>query len=112
MLALSAAYPEMMRESFVRMEMGFRDAQMGQAIIFDELAKLNPDQTAEKTLSMKLNLFQRDVAAFKTKDFGNVSLSTLEFGTFNLIRSFSFVGDPSYWADKKAQSVEQALGKT
>jgi hypothetical protein len=105
LLALSAAYPEIMREAFVRLEMWLRDAEPAEKQVFEELLKINLDATFEKTFALKLKFFKRDIEAFRARNFGNVSLSILDVSSFNLIRSFSFVGDPNYWADREPNAV-------
>jgi len=107
LLALSACYPEIMREAFVELDTQFR-AGFGT----DSLKISKFFNRWKKTLDSQnpihnqlLERFHIDVKALlKVKidqeeqplSFFDITLDRLSFSTFNLVRSFSFVGDPSY----------------
>ena len=100
LLALSAAYPEIMREVFVRIDMWFRDEALQKKAVFEALSEIQLDNSEMTLVRLQWKFFKRDVEALKSQDFGQVSFTELEHSTFNLVRSFSFVGDPSYWEDR------------
>jgi hypothetical protein len=66
--------------------------------------KLPPGTSNE--LAWQLQRYKRDVAALDVMPGDNVegtldrlTLAELTSSTFNIIRSFSFVGDPVYWTN-------------
>ena len=56
-------------------------------------------------MAWQVQKYKGDIASLKTiigngqDAFGQIGLDDLEFSTFNLVRSFSFVGAPVYWSD-------------
>ena len=96
LLALSARHPELMREAFQQLETACREEASAQALQFGQfLTGFNPSQRTRIYYADSLTLFQADVEALKPQ-FGAVTLADLTASTFNLVRSFSFVGDPQY----------------
>jgi uncharacterized caspase-like protein len=108
LLALASAYPEVMREVFVHLETLYRQGQE-QTELFSALnsIKLPPGSASE--LSWQLQKYKADISALKAiagngqDKFGQLTLQNLKLSTFNIVRSFSFVGDPVYWTDDEDQ---------
>ena len=106
LLALSAAYPEIMREVFVKMDTYFRSEEsLPKSSIIEQLSNIQLQDAIEVSFAWQLALFRRDVKALQAQGFGAVPLAELEQTTFNIVRSFSFVGDPGYWTKKEEQTV-------
>jgi hypothetical protein len=104
LLALSSAYPEIMREVFVHLENLYRRGQE-QIQLFMVLNTISLPPGSAHELAWQFQKYKSDVDALKTivvdgqDKYGQITLQDLGFSTFNLVRSFSFVGDPVYWAD-------------
>ena len=91
LLTLSARYPEIMAQVFHSIEIAFREqdkrsTKLDEFLLQDlEMGNLIPEaqQITFKTAVTTLNLAE---------------ISLVEFGleTFHLVRSFSFVGDPTF----------------
>ena len=111
LLSLSAAYPEIMREVFVRLETGFRDPNtidkpdIGSYLLTFIPAVLGPETDGDGAAGWQLGRFRADVAGLRKvvvdqeappMDFLGIALTELSLATFNMVRSFSFVGDFSY----------------
>jgi hypothetical protein len=104
MLALSSAYPEVMREAFIHLEDLYRQGKV-QTDLFSALHEVKLPPGTAREIAWQLQKCKTDVSVLralpidKKNTFGQITLQELEFATFNLIRSFSFVGDPVYWSD-------------
>ena len=104
LLALSSAYPEVMREVFVQLESKYRQNQID-IDLFDALNKITLPKGSARELSSQYIKYTNDLAALKTINgngqdkFGQLTLREMMLSTFNIVRSFSFVGDPVYWID-------------
>jgi predicted flap endonuclease-1-like 5' DNA nuclease len=104
LLALSAAYPEIMREVLDKIDVSYRNIQdTGQQLVgeFLNVASLPSNQRWLEQYEPLIERFQSDVASLYDPDqldesLIGVTLAALEEDTFNLVRSFSFVGDPVY----------------
>jgi hypothetical protein len=104
LLALSSAYPEVMREVFVHLESLYRRSQehMRLAAALNNI-KLPPGSAHE--LAWQFQSYKQAVATLKSMPgdeedpLDQLTLDQLKFSTFNIVRSFSFVGDPVYWTD-------------
>ena len=105
LLALSSAYPEVMREAFVSLENLYRQGKE-KTQLFAALNKIKPPPESLHEITWQFQKYKADIHALELitsedkKKFGRLTLSELNFSTFNLIRSFSFVGDPVYWSDE------------
>jgi hypothetical protein len=104
LLALSSAYPEVMREAFIHLETLYRLGQ-GEAELFAALNSVKLPPGTAREIAWQLQKYRGDIttlraiAADSQSVFGQITLQELNYSTFNLIRSFSFVGDPIYWSD-------------
>lgn len=121
LLALAAAYPEIMREAFVELDTRLRGPDKGGEDTIAQFLKTFPLADAlHSVYAWQLERFRADVEALEsvsldagTRDqfdldsdqldlkFCTITLARLTDSTFNLVRSFSFVGDPSYAIDSK-----------
>jgi transcriptional regulator with XRE-family HTH domain len=121
LLALAAAYPEIMREAFAELDTRLRDPDRGGEDTIAQFLRTFPLADAlHSVYAWQLERFRADVKAlervqidadtriqFKLSsdqmalEFCTITLSDLTTSTFNLVRSFSFVGDPSYAIDSK-----------
>jgi len=114
LLVLAAAYPEVLVEIFAQMELRFKDNQFNHEMMGNYLAKLNPDTLrwsgpGIEILKWQFDRFKADVKSLRSVvlpdlpepvDFLSQSFAGFGLATFNLTRSFSFVGDPSYNLDE------------
>jgi hypothetical protein len=110
LLALSAAYPEIMREAFVRLETGYRDrTKVPEDTVGEFLEGFEPIRAKNSAYDWQVGQFRTDVTALrKVKgaldappvDFRGTTLEGLTISTFNLVRSFSFVGDFTYTIER------------
>lgn len=106
LLALSSSYPEVMREAFVSLEALYRYGQE-ETDLFSALNAVKLPPGTNREIVWQLQKFKRDVSALRGKasddpeSFGQISLMDFKLSTFNLVRSFSFVGDPLYWSDEE-----------
>jgi hypothetical protein len=104
LLALSSAYPEVMREAFIHLENLFRLGK-GQTALFEALSSVKLPPGTAREIAWQLQKYKGDITTLKAITaeeqavFGHITLSDLNYSTFNLIRSFSFVGDPIYWSE-------------
>jgi len=104
LLALSSAYPEVMREVFVRLETLYRQGKE-QTRLYTVLNGIKLPSGSAHELSWQLKKYKDDIsrlkamAGFKKEKFETLTLKKFELSTFNIVRSFSFVGDPFYWTD-------------
>jgi len=108
-LALSAGYPEIMREAFARLDTKYRDETAMTTTVSKFLKNefILPD-TLQRAFGWQMDRFHNDVTVLANVKgdgqstealFPDITLAELERQTFNLVRSFSFVGDPSYAFD-------------
>gem|GEM_PF-1830016 len=113
LLALSSAYPEVMRETFVYFENLFRQGRE-QTELFQALnnVRLPPESVHE--ITWQFQKYKNDVEALMAitgegqASFGQIKLGELGMTTFDLVRSFSFVGDPVYWGDGEDEQTRTA----
>jgi hypothetical protein len=109
LLALSSAYPEVMREVFVQLDVLYRQGRV-ETDLFTALNNIVLPPGSASELSWQHKKYKSDLAALKSiagngqEKFGQLSLQTLMLSTFNIVRSFSFVGDPVYWTDGEEES--------
>jgi len=109
LLALSSAYPEVMREVFVHLETLYRQGQE-QTELFTALNTIILPPGSTHDLASQLKKYKADIVALKAirgagqDKFGQLTLQDLKLSTFNIVRSFSFVGDPVYWTDGEDDS--------
>jgi hypothetical protein len=115
LLALSSAYPEVMREVFVHLDVLYRQGQeKTELFTAPNNIKLPPGSANE--LSWQLQKYKADVSALKAivgngqDKFGQLVLQDLKLSTFNIVRSFSFVGDPVYWTEDEADQISSSNG--
>ena len=114
LLSLSAAYPEIMREVFVRLEAGFRDPSaidkptISSYLLAFKPAVIGPD-SGDRPPGWQLDRFRADVSGLQKvsivrgeapADFLGIAPTEMTLSTFNLIRSFSFVGDFSFLIER------------
>ena len=111
LLALSSAYPEVMREAFIHLETLYRLGQ-GQTELFAALNSVKLPPGTAREIAWQLQKYKGDIAALKAITgnaqgaFGHITLLDLNYPTFNLIRSFSFVGDPIYWSEVEEDKAQ------
>lgn len=116
LLALSSAYPEIMREAFVKLEALYRRGEQTTPL-FDELDKITVPSKSEDELRGQLKRYKMDLAGLRAikgngqDNFGQLTLDVLQQPTFNIICSFSFVGDAVYWQSEEKTAVESAIQK-
>ncbi len=104
LLALSAAYPEIMREIFIEMDSYFKGGNvLREEAVISQLKTIRLRSAIETSFAWQLVLFRRDVDVLQAQKFGLVTIAELDQTTLNIVRSFSFVGDPSYWTDQKPE---------
>lgn len=84
LLALSARYPEIMAQTFANIEAAFRNGTQ---------EALSAFLTRPSTDLRQHDSFETAVI---TLELAEITLAELGLETFHLVRSFSFVGDPSY----------------
>jgi len=110
LLALAAAYPEVMVEVFSQMEPLFDDANYLEKSLGDFLGDLKPETLefsgpGQGVLNWQFKKFQQDIQALgslqvpgtdASMDFLGTTFDTMKIETFNMVRSFSFIGDPAY----------------
>lgn len=109
LLALSAAYPEIMREAFAHLESRFRAVEkLDEGSVNDFLAEFGETQALQVQYAWQVERYKADVKALSRVVlieneppvcFGEITLKELTLITLNLVRSFSFVGDPSFSTD-------------
>jgi hypothetical protein len=108
MLALSAAYPEVMREAFVQLETLYRQGRVQNALLM-ELNNVKLPPGSVKEIDWQHEKYKNDIQMLLDLEpnastyFGQVTLAEFGMTTFNLVRSFSFVGDPVYWSNNAAE---------
>ncbi len=104
MLALSSAYPEVMREAFVSIENMYRQGRE-ETDLFTILDGIKFPPGSAREMDWQLQKYKGDLSTLKTisgpeqDKFCQISLKDFGVSTFNIVRSFSFVGDPVYWTD-------------
>lgn len=114
LLALSSAYPEIMREVFVHFETLYRQGKE-KTELFTALNNIKLPPGSGHELSWQLKKYKDDIsglkaiASFEKEKFGQLTLQELGLSTFNIVRSFSFVGDPMYWEDDEGEISRQDL---
>ncbi len=91
LLTLSARYPEIMAQAFLNIELAFRESEKREGVLGDYL-KENLDMGGLISHTQQ-NSFKTAVDTLK---FEEMTLAQFGLETFHLVRSFSFVGDPSY----------------
>jgi hypothetical protein len=99
LLALSAAYPEILREAFVQIDMHYRNPSAPDYDISPFLVGLSWRTSVEDAFAWQLSRFRADLDRLTQQGLCQATLTELGEANFNLIRSFSFVGDPSYWTN-------------
>ena len=110
LLALSSAYPEVMREVFVQLDILYRQERV-QTDLFTALNNIVLPPGSADELSWQHKKYKGDLAALKSitgngqDNFGQLTLQELMLSTFNIVRSFSFVGDPVYWTDGEGGEI-------
>lgn len=110
MLALSSAYPEVMREVFVHLEGLYRQGKE-QSQLFNELNSIKLPPGSAHDLAWQLQKYKSDVSTLKMMagneqdKLSQLTLKDFQLSTFNIVRSFSFVGDPMYWTDGEDDTV-------
>jgi hypothetical protein len=110
LLALSSAYPEVMREVFVHLDVLYRQGQE-KTDLFTALNNIKLPPGSAHELSWQLQKYKADISALKAivgngqDKFGQLALQDLKLSTFNIVRSFSFVGDPVYWTNDDGEEV-------
>jgi hypothetical protein len=113
LLALAAAYPEVMREAFVYLENLYRTEANGKKLLFTALAEMILPDTLIAELTTQFRLFRQNLEGLRKLNenkFASITLKDFGPSTLNLVRSFSFVGDPMYWAYNKEKSPAKAAG--
>ena len=103
LLALSAAYPEVMREAFAQLDVKFRDPQERATLVLADFLYNFPSQNPDlMRYNLPLQRFSTDIEGLKQVivqpntppvNYCCVTLENLTLDTFNLVCSFSFVGD-------------------
>jgi hypothetical protein len=116
MLALSAAYPEIMREAFAHLEARFRSVdRLSEQSVIDFLKEFGETHALQVRYAWQVDRYKADVNALRevvlAEDappvcFGEVALQEMTLTTLNLVRSFSFVGDPSFTANDNEDKSE------
>ena len=113
LLALAAAYPDVMVEVLAQMEPYFRTpakagTNPGKVLTDMSVDEIKLTDTIHRVLTWQFERYQDDVAAMcqiivhpdtPPVDYFNISLGELGISSFNLIRSFSLIGDPTYTMD-------------
>jgi hypothetical protein len=94
LLALSAAYPEIMRDALVILESACGEPSLASVKVLDWLASYQPELTAGSVLEKQKGKLIKDIQGFHKNNLGEVTLLDLQQATLNLVRSFSFIGDP------------------
>ena len=122
LLALAAAYPEIMREAFAQLDTKYRDQREVKTLTVSEfLSSFNLADKLHSAYAWQLERFRNDVQAMKcmeiddgsqTLEFCDITLEELSSEAFNLVRAFSFVGDPSYAIDQKEIQPSEARDTT
>lgn len=116
LLTLAAAYPEVMVEVFTQMELKFDSAEARISILgdyLDELARetLRLAGPSLSVLNWQFDRLKEDATAMRLMelpdetvvDFLSTTFETLTIETFNMVRSFSFIGDPAYTLEDAAR---------
>jgi len=103
LFALSAGYPEIMRDLFVELDTLYRDpVEIKKPLLEIMEAYIKEVQSANP---WQVSRFEKDFKALQQVNikeqpeplrFFEITLEKLEQPTFNLVRSFSFVGDPTF----------------
>ncbi len=108
LLTLAAAYPEVMVEVLTEMEPHFSVYQATQSSLGDYLSGLARDslrlpQVGRAVLIWQFDRLIEDVRTLRAvhqqdgdADFLSITFGKMGIETFNLVRSFSFIGDPAY----------------
>jgi len=102
LLSLSAAYPEAMVEAFAQLDVRYRTNQRLRVTVGSFLKSMERTFLADEqheAISWQLDNFRKDVTALmllKEEPFFKISLRRFGDRSFNLVRSFSFVGDPVF----------------
>ncbi len=118
LLALAASYPEIMREVFEQIDISYRNSAksleepVGNFLDIRELPSTRRWREQHESL---IERFRSDVRSLyqadnQTASLIAVTLNELQENTFNLVRSFSFVGDPVYLSDDDSRISLGAAG--
>ncbi len=103
LLALSAGYPEVMREIFAEFELRYRDPLEVKKTVSYFLEEYL--QQIKSPNQWQVDRFEKDFRALRdiasddeneSFEFFEITMEKFEQVTFNLVRSFSFVGDPTF----------------
>jgi hypothetical protein len=119
LMVLAAAYPEVMVEVFARMEPTFENKELNQQTLGDYLGTLDPgilhrSDRAQAVVKWQLERFKEEIIALRKlqvtesdppMNFLSPSFDNFGLSTFNLTRSFSFIGDRSYVLDDEKQET-------
>ncbi len=111
LLALAAAYPEIMREMFVELDVLYQTAaQTSEKSIGDLLSEFVQKPQLSFLPEWQIERFHSDINALQNMQvedetgqpvqvsFFSLDLDRLGQDNLNLVRSFSFVGDPTYFS--------------
>ena len=104
LLALSSAYPEVMREVFVHLDTLYRQ-EKGNTALFTAISNIHLPPGSIHELSWQLQKYKADLVVLQSitgsgqDKFAQLSINTFSLITFNMVRSFSFVGDPAHWME-------------
>jgi hypothetical protein len=105
LLALASAYPEVMHEVFLYLDSLYSQGLV-QTDLFTALNSIKLPPGSANELSWQLQKYKADVSALKAiagngqESFGQLALEDFKLSTFNIVRSFSFVGDPVFLLDR------------
>jgi hypothetical protein len=107
LLALAAAYPEIMREVFDQIDISYRNSKGAAGKPVSDFLKIECLPTTQRWRTQFESLvdrFETDARSLyqpggQQEALIAVNLGELEEETFNVVRSFSFVGDPVYVSD-------------
>lgn len=109
--ALSSAYPEVMREVFVQLDVLYRQGRL-ETDLFTALNHIVLPPGSVSEFSWRHKKYKSDLLALKSitgngqDNFGQLSLQALMLSTFNIVCSFSFVGDPVYWTNGEEETEQ------
>jgi hypothetical protein len=119
LLALSAAYPEVMREAFAQLDVKFRNPQERTTLVLADFLYNFPSQNPDlMRYNLPLQRFSTDVEGLKQVivepnappvNYCCVTLEHLTLDTFNLVCSFSFVGDAIFNPVEMKSGGRQAI---
>jgi len=119
LLALSACYPEIMSKVFDELDVKFKDKSKISITFFKYLETCDPLINDRNPVHRQLlDRLRNDVKALEQVTIKNggsplrffdITLEKFTSATFNLVRSFSFVGDPSYEMERSSENVNNVV---